>query len=111
VRSVGEGVAPVDTDRAVLIRYQRDGQPRRGSGLRIGGRFVLTADHCANGTDHRVVVGGQEFPVPATVHARSESAEVDVAVLLAPALPEGCPPGPARRPPTSPGPPPPPPSG
>ena len=46
------------TDRAVLIRYLRDGKARRGSGLRVAGRFVLTADHCANGTGHTVVVGG-----------------------------------------------------
>jgi tetratricopeptide (TPR) repeat protein len=82
----------VESERAVLIRYTRDGQPRRGSGLRVGGRFVLTADHCANGTDHKVKVGGVTYP--ATVHVRSETTEVDLAVLVAPKLlelaPLGC---------------------
>jgi len=50
----------LSTDRAVLVRYTRNGEPRRGSGLRVGGRYVLTADHCADGEDHRIVVGGQE---------------------------------------------------
>jgi hypothetical protein len=72
------------TDRAVLIRYERDGQPRHGSGLRVAGRFVLTADHCANGTGHVVVTSGREYD--AQVFARG-SAAVDVAVLEAPLLP------------------------
>jgi hypothetical protein len=33
----------LSTDRAVLIRYTRDSEQRRGSGLRIGDRYVLTA--------------------------------------------------------------------
>jgi hypothetical protein len=40
---------------------------------------VLTADHCANGEDHRIVVGGQEYK--ARVHVRSYAAQIDVAVL------------------------------
>ncbi|HZM66008.1 MAG TPA: tetratricopeptide repeat protein [Nakamurella sp.] len=75
----------MDPSRSVLIRYTRDSKSRRGSGLRVGGRFVLTADHCANGTNHRLVVGGREYP--ATVHERSGSAAVDVAVLVADHLP------------------------
>src|SRR5690349_2126866 len=75
----------MESDRAVFIRYARNGMPRRGSGLRVGGRFVLTADHCANGTDHEVIVGGQAFP--ATVHVRSETSDADLAVLVAPGLP------------------------
>jgi hypothetical protein len=74
----------LETDRAVLLRYTRDGKTRRGSGLRIGGQFILTADHCANGTDHRVVVGGHDYA--ATVHVRTNDSAVDLAVLLAPAL-------------------------
>jgi hypothetical protein len=73
------------TDRAVLIRYMRDGKPRRGSGLRVAGRFVLTADHCANGTGHVLVAGGVEYP--AEVYARSGSTDVDVALLEAPTAP------------------------
>jgi WD40 repeat protein len=73
------------TDRAVLIRYVRDGKPRRGSGLRISDQFVLTADHCAGGTGHTLFVVGGEYP--ATVHVRSGNADIDVAVLVAPLLP------------------------
>ncbi|HZE17562.1 MAG TPA: hypothetical protein VE197_18700 [Mycobacterium sp.] len=69
----------------MLLRYMRDGEPRRGSGLRIGGTYVLTADHCANGTGHTVVVGGRDYP--ATVALRSGHGEVDIAVLSAPDLP------------------------
>jgi Trypsin-like peptidase domain len=71
--------ALLSTDRAVLLRYIRNSELRRGSGLRVGGRYVLTADHCANGEDHRIVVGGQEYK--ATVEVRSNSAETDLAIL------------------------------
>ena len=69
----------LSTDRAVLIRYTRNGELRRASGLRVGGRYVLTADHCADGEDHRIVVGGREHK--ATVQVRSHTAQIDVAVL------------------------------
>jgi tetratricopeptide (TPR) repeat protein len=72
------------TDRAVLIRYMRDGKPRRGSGLRVASYFVLTADHCANGIGHTVIAGGAEYP--AAVFVRSGNTDVDVAVLVAPSL-------------------------
>jgi hypothetical protein len=75
----------VDPSRSVEIRYTRDGKPRRGSGLRVGGRFILTADHCANGVDHTLLVKGREYP--ATVHVRSNSDAVDVAVLVVDDLP------------------------
>ena len=78
----------LETDRAVLLRYTRDGKTRRGSGLRIGGTYVLTADHCANGTDHRVVVEGREYT--ATVAMRSGTSDIDIAALAVrdlPALP------------------------
>lgn len=74
------------TDRAVLIRYTRDGKPRRGSGLRVADRFVLTAGHCARGTGHVVVVGGARYP--AAVHVHSNDSGVDLAVLVSPSLPE-----------------------
>jgi hypothetical protein len=76
----------LSTDRAVLIRYTRNGELRRGSGLRVGGHYVLTADHCADGEDHRIVVGGQEYK--ATVQVRSQAAQIDVAVLAVENLPE-----------------------
>lgn len=69
----------LSTDRAVLIRYTRNGELRRGSGLRVGGCYVLTADHCADGEDHRIVVGGRDYK--ATVRVRSHAAQIDVAVL------------------------------
>jgi hypothetical protein len=76
----------LETGRAVLLRYARDGGARRGSGLRIGGTYVLTADHCASGTDHTVVVDGRDYP--ATVALRGGLGGVDVAVLSAPGLPD-----------------------
>lgn len=74
----------LESARAVLIRYQRDGSSRRGSGLQVGGQFVLTADHCADGSGHVVVVEGVEYP--AKLHIRSGDDAVDVAVLFAPEL-------------------------
>ncbi|GAB2580175.1 tetratricopeptide repeat protein [Kribbella endophytica] len=74
------------TARAVLIRYTRGGQPRRGSGLRIGADLVLTADHCADGTNHRIFVDGSGYP--AVVSVRSNTAAVDIAVLQGVGLPE-----------------------
>lgn len=74
------------TNRVVLLRYTGDdGQPRRGSGLRIGGALVLTADHCARGRDHWVVVAGKEYR--AKEAWRSGSENVDVALLRANDLP------------------------
>jgi Trypsin-like peptidase domain len=72
----------VATERIALIRY-RQGQARYvGSGLRIGTHFVLTADHCVDGTDHVVQCDGGEFP--AQVHVRSYDPEVDLAILTVP---------------------------
>ena len=82
------------TNRAVLIRYSRDGKLRRASGLQVGGRYVLTADHCADGTGHTVVVGGDEHP--AEVFVRGQGPDVDLAILEVPGLPEVPPLGYAR---------------
>jgi tetratricopeptide (TPR) repeat protein len=82
----GAGVRVLSTSRAVLIRYTRDGQTRRGSGLHIGGRYVLTADHCADGAGHVIVTNGGEHP--ATVYVRSGARDVDLAVLECPGLAE-----------------------
>jgi tetratricopeptide (TPR) repeat protein len=76
----------LSTSRAVLIRYMRDGQARRGSGLHVGGRYVLTADHCASGTGHVVVTSGGQHR--ATVFVRSGVPDVDLAVLECPGLAE-----------------------
>jgi hypothetical protein len=75
----------LETERAVLLRYTRAGGWRRGSGLRIGGTLVLTAEHCAQGSDHRVVVADNEYP--AEVAWRGGRADVDIAILNAPNLP------------------------
>ena len=76
----------MSTERVVQVRYDRAGVPRVGSGLRVGGRVVLTADHCADGTGHVVVAGGQQLPVTEIV--RSGSHQADVAVLVVDSLPE-----------------------
>ncbi len=69
------------SDRAVLIRYTVGAQRSVGSGLRMCGRFVLTADHCATGADYRVeFLDGSSFA--AAVHQRSGTPEVDLAVLV-----------------------------
>lgn len=74
----------LETERAVLLCYtSRDGKPRRGSGLRIGGAYVLTADHCADASNHTVIIDGREYD--ATVALRGSS-DVDIAVLSVPAL-------------------------
>lgn len=75
----------VNTDRAVLIRYKRGAASRHGSGLRVGGRFVLTAAHCAKGTGHTVVVSGKESA--AKVLVCSDDPKVDLAILEVSALP------------------------
>src|SRR6266566_4058924 len=82
------------TERAVLIRYESNGESYVGSGLRVSRRFVLTADHCVEGTGHRVLCNGAEFD--AIVWARSWSPEVDLAVLHIPSAPDVEPLGYAR---------------
>ena len=82
------------TERAVLIRYESNGQSYVGSGLRVRGRFVLTADHCAQGVRHRVLYDSAEFD--ATVWVRSWNRDVDVAVLHVPSAHEVEPLGYAR---------------
>ncbi len=75
----------LETKRAVLLRYTSVGGRRRGSGLRVGGPLVLTANHCANGADHMVVVDGTDYP--AQVVWRSGRADVDLAILRVADLP------------------------
>lgn len=66
------------TRRVVMIRYE-DGGRRIGSGLRIGGNRVLTADHVAAGTDYTVLTESGEKP--AKVLLRSPDPAVDLAIL------------------------------
>jgi hypothetical protein len=63
----------------VLIRYEVEGAAYVGSGFLVNDRAVLTADHVADGTGHRVVHEGREFPVDGSV--RSGTDKVDLAVL------------------------------
>ena len=74
----------LETEQAVLLRYERDAVSRRGSGLHIADRFVLTAAHCANGSNLRVVKDGHE--VPANVLVRSDDPDIDLALLEVPDL-------------------------
>src|SRR5580700_1933234 len=70
----------MDTNRVALIRYNApDGTRCVGSGLLVAEGTVLTADHVADGSKYRVMCGGRQFRVAAAL--RSESAEVDLAVL------------------------------
>ncbi len=70
----------MDTKRVALIRYQApDGSRCVGSGLLVEDLKVLTADHVADGSRYRVECDRRQFGVAAVV--RSESAEVDLAVL------------------------------
>ena len=70
----------VETGRVALIRYTApDGTRCVGSGLLIDERWVLTADHVAEGTGHRVECDRGAAAVAEVV--RSGTPEVDLAVL------------------------------
>lgn len=70
----------VETGRVVLIRYTAPGGTRCvGSGLLIDERWVLTADHIAEGSGHRVECDRGVAAVAEVV--RSGTPEVDLAVL------------------------------
>jgi Tfp pilus assembly protein PilF len=69
----------VETGRVALIRYVLGGASFVGSGLLIDERRVLTADHVAAGSGHRVECDSGTREVTAVL--RSGSPEVDLAVL------------------------------
>lgn len=73
--------AIVETSRIALIRYvSPDGLHCIGSGLLVSASQVLTADHVADGTDHRVTCArGTNVLVSAVL--RSHDPAVDLAVL------------------------------
>ena len=75
------GIAgPLETGRVALIRYiSPGGAACVGSGLLVDGRRVLTADHVADGSGHRVECDTGTRAVVAVL--RSGTAEVDLAVL------------------------------
>ncbi|MCC3314741.1 bifunctional trypsin-like peptidase domain-containing/SEL1-like repeat protein [Nocardia africana] len=66
-------------DRAVLICYLKDRQSHSASGFRIDGEYILTADHCAEGTDYRVLIDGRN--VQARVYLRTGRRDIDLAIL------------------------------
>ena len=66
--------------RVALIRYTApSGTPCVGSGLLIDARRVLTADHVAEGSGHKIVCGSRTCEVAAVL--RSGTPEVDLALL------------------------------
>jgi hypothetical protein len=70
----------VETGRIALIRYVGpDGVKSVGSGLVVGDRQVLTADHVAEGADYRVERDGGEIAVTSIL--RSCNPDIDLAVL------------------------------
>ena len=70
----------VETGRVALIRYTApDGARCVGSGLLVDERWVLTADHVAQGSGHRVECDRGAAAVAEAV--RSGTSEVDLALL------------------------------
>jgi hypothetical protein len=70
----------METSRVALIRYiGPDGSWCVGSGLLMGDRYVLTADHVAEGHGHRVKWADAEVEVAEVL--RSHDPAVDLAVL------------------------------
>jgi vWA-MoxR associated protein C-terminal domain len=71
----------VETKQIALIRYvSPEGVACVGSGLLVTTIHVLTADHVADGTDHRVTcASGTDVPVATSL--RSHDPAVDLAVL------------------------------
>ena len=66
-------------DRAVRIGYFKGGNPCVGSGFRIDGEYILTADHCAEGAGYRVLVDGRNLS--AQVYLRTHRRDIDLAIL------------------------------
>lgn len=75
----------MNIDRVVMIRFEHNGVDRMGSGLWIGGLHILTANHVAAGSKHKVVAWhGDDTEHPdwsAEILIRSPEPEVDLAVL------------------------------
>ena len=66
-------------DRAVLIYYFENGESHSASGFRLDGEYILTADHCAEGVDYRVLIDGRNLP--ARVYLRTGRRDIDLAIL------------------------------
>lgn len=70
----------METSRIALIRFDApDGSPCVASGLLVSDRHVLTVDHAADGTRHRVTLNGVQ--VQAAPVVRTGDRLVDLAVL------------------------------
>ena len=75
----------LETSRVALICYDGpDGQPCVASGLLLDDWRVLTADHAADGTRHRVVLSGPEIPVTAILRTGDPLVDLAVFTLSAP---------------------------
>jgi hypothetical protein len=73
-------VSTIETRRVALVRYAApDGTQCVGSGFLMNDHAVLTADHIANGSDHKVDFRGQPCDVARVL--RSGSEHVDLAIL------------------------------
>jgi len=67
--------------RVALIEYTAaNGRKAVGTGFIITGNAVLTADHVASGSGHKLTCAGLDLPVQEIV--RSGSSDVDLAVLI-----------------------------
>jgi hypothetical protein len=70
----------VETSRIALIRFTApDGTLCVGSGLLINDQAILTADHVADGSEHRVDIRGRSHDVSHVL--RSGSSTIDLAIL------------------------------
>jgi hypothetical protein len=70
----------METGRVALIRYTAlDNTPCVGSGLLVDGSTVLTADHVADGSKHRIECAGTTRDVVQVL--RSGTSNVDLALL------------------------------
>jgi hypothetical protein len=74
-------MADAETDRVALVFFSAsDGTQCVGSGLLVNARAVLTADHVADGSGHRVECRGHTHKVTQVI--RSGSSTVDLAILV-----------------------------
>jgi Trypsin len=70
----------VETARVALIRYRAsNGSSYAGSGLLINTQVVLTADHVADGTNHRVFCAEEWHDVTRVL--RSDNPDIDIALM------------------------------
>ena len=67
--------------RVALIEYTAaNGRKAAGTGYIVTSNAVLTADHVASGSGHRLTCAGMDLPVQEIV--RSGNPDIDLAVLI-----------------------------